>query len=59
MADLIRSRGDEAIANDIDVSTPEGGSDLISHLTPESIAENYAKVESIEPFSEPVRSSQV
>ncbi|MEH2506027.1 NAD(P)-dependent dehydrogenase (short-subunit alcohol dehydrogenase family) [Bradyrhizobium sp. AZCC 1578] len=30
MADLIRSRGGEAIANDSDVSTPEGGSDLIA-----------------------------
>src|SRR5262250_715673 len=30
VADLIRSRGGEAIANDSDVSTPEGGSDLIA-----------------------------
>jgi len=30
VADLIRSRGGEAIANDSDVSTPEGGSDLIT-----------------------------
>ena len=30
MADLIRSRGGEAIANDSDVSTPESGSDLIA-----------------------------
>ena len=30
MADLIRSRGGEAIANDSDVSTPQGGSDLIA-----------------------------
>jgi NAD(P)-dependent dehydrogenase (short-subunit alcohol dehydrogenase family) len=30
MAELIRSRGSEAIANDADVSTPEGGSDLIA-----------------------------
>src|SRR5215207_5319357 len=29
-ADLIRSRGGEAIAYDSDVSTPEGGSDLIA-----------------------------
>src|SRR4029077_20115674 len=30
VADLIRSHGGEAIANDSDVSTPEGGSDLIA-----------------------------
>jgi len=30
VADLIRSRGGEAIADDSDVSTPEGGSDLIA-----------------------------
>ncbi len=30
VAELIRSRGGEAIANDSDVSTPEGGSDLIA-----------------------------
>src|SRR3989440_1559305 len=30
VADLIRSRGGEAIANGSDVSTPEGGSDLIA-----------------------------
>src|SRR5437763_8335042 len=30
VADLIRTRGGEAIANDSDVSTPEGGSDLIA-----------------------------
>jgi NAD(P)-dependent dehydrogenase (short-subunit alcohol dehydrogenase family) len=30
VADLIRSRGGEAIANASDVSTPEGGSDLIA-----------------------------
>jgi NAD(P)-dependent dehydrogenase (short-subunit alcohol dehydrogenase family) len=30
VADLIRSRGGEAIANDSDVSTAEGGSDLIA-----------------------------
>jgi NAD(P)-dependent dehydrogenase (short-subunit alcohol dehydrogenase family) len=30
VADLIRSRGGEAIANDSDVSTPEGGTDLIA-----------------------------
>jgi NAD(P)-dependent dehydrogenase (short-subunit alcohol dehydrogenase family) len=30
VADLIRSRGGEAIANDSDVSTPQGGSDLIA-----------------------------
>src|SRR5881394_1375474 len=30
VADLIRSRGGEAIANDSNVSTPEGGSDLIA-----------------------------
>jgi NAD(P)-dependent dehydrogenase (short-subunit alcohol dehydrogenase family) len=30
VADLIRSRGGEAIANDSDVSTPEGGIDLIA-----------------------------
>src|SRR5918992_2661478 len=30
MADLIRSRGGEAIASDCDVSTPEGGRDLIA-----------------------------
>lgn len=30
VADLIRSRGGEAIANDSDVSSPEGGSDLIA-----------------------------
>jgi NAD(P)-dependent dehydrogenase (short-subunit alcohol dehydrogenase family) len=30
LADLIRSRGGEAIANGSDVSTPEGGSDLIA-----------------------------
>jgi NAD(P)-dependent dehydrogenase (short-subunit alcohol dehydrogenase family) len=30
VAGLIRSRGGEAIANDRDVSTPEGGSDLIA-----------------------------
>ena len=30
VADLIRSRGGEAIANDSDVSTPEGGSALIA-----------------------------
>src|SRR4029453_9733053 len=30
VADLIRSRGGEAIANDSDVSTPESGSDLIA-----------------------------
>ncbi|MEH2534397.1 NAD(P)-dependent dehydrogenase (short-subunit alcohol dehydrogenase family) [Bradyrhizobium sp. AZCC 1588] len=30
VADLIRSRGGDAIADDSDVSTPEGGSDLIA-----------------------------
>ncbi len=30
VADCIRSRGGEAIANDSNVSTPEGGSDLIA-----------------------------
>jgi NAD(P)-dependent dehydrogenase (short-subunit alcohol dehydrogenase family) len=30
VADLIRTRGGEAIANDSDVATPEGGSDLIT-----------------------------
>jgi NAD(P)-dependent dehydrogenase (short-subunit alcohol dehydrogenase family) len=30
VAELIRSRGGEAVANDSDVSTPEGGSDLIA-----------------------------
>src|SRR5215471_10371856 len=30
VADFIRSRGGEAIANDSDVSTPEGGSDLVA-----------------------------
>src|SRR5256884_7207769 len=30
VADLIRTRGGEAIANDSDVSTPQGGSDLIA-----------------------------
>jgi NAD(P)-dependent dehydrogenase (short-subunit alcohol dehydrogenase family) len=30
VADFIRSRGGEAIANDSDVSRPEGGSDLIA-----------------------------
>ncbi len=30
VADLIRSRGGEAIANNSDVSTPEGGSDLVA-----------------------------
>src|ERR1700730_10144957 len=30
VADRIRSRGGEAIANDSDVSTPEGGGDLIA-----------------------------
>jgi NAD(P)-dependent dehydrogenase (short-subunit alcohol dehydrogenase family) len=30
VAELIRSRGGEAIANDSDVSSPEGGSDLIA-----------------------------
>src|SRR5262249_7734705 len=30
VADLIRSRGGEAIADDSDVSAPEGGSDLIA-----------------------------
>src|SRR5437879_6728292 len=30
VADLIRTRGGEAIANDSDVSAPQGGSDLIA-----------------------------
>ena len=30
VAELIRSRGGDAIANDSDISTPEGGSDLIA-----------------------------
>src|SRR5207237_10570448 len=30
VADFVRSRGGEAIANDSNVSTPEGGSDLIA-----------------------------
>src|SRR5215470_8034733 len=30
VADLIRSRGSEAIASDSDVATPQGGSDLIA-----------------------------
>src|SRR6266480_607261 len=30
VADFIRSRGGQAIANDSDVSTPEGGSDLVA-----------------------------
>ncbi|TYO61682.1 SDR family NAD(P)-dependent oxidoreductase [Bradyrhizobium hipponense] len=34
VADLIRSRGGEAIANDSDVSSPEGGSDLIVSVVP-------------------------
>jgi NAD(P)-dependent dehydrogenase (short-subunit alcohol dehydrogenase family) len=39
VADLIRSRGGEAIADDSDVSTPEGGSDLIA-TTIEHFGEN-------------------
>ena len=38
VADLIRSRGGEAIANDSDVSTPEGGNDLIA-----TTIEHFAK----------------
>jgi NAD(P)-dependent dehydrogenase (short-subunit alcohol dehydrogenase family) len=40
VADLIRSRGGEAIANGSDVSTPEGGSDLIA-----TTIEHFGRIE--------------
>ena len=40
VADLIRSRGGKAIANDSDVSTPEGGHDLIA-----TAIEHFGKID--------------
>src|SRR5215475_9371601 len=40
VADLIRSRGGEAIANGSDVSTPDGGSELIA-----TTIEHYGRVD--------------
>jgi NAD(P)-dependent dehydrogenase (short-subunit alcohol dehydrogenase family) len=40
VADLVRSRGGEAIADDGDVSTPEGGSDLIA-----TTLEHFGKID--------------
>jgi NAD(P)-dependent dehydrogenase (short-subunit alcohol dehydrogenase family) len=40
VADLIRSRGGEAIANDSDVSTPEGGNQLIA-----TTIEHYGRID--------------
>src|SRR5205814_3158095 len=56
VADLIRSRGGDAIANDSDVSTPEGGSDLIAttieHFGKIDVLVNNAGVCGSQPFED-------
>jgi NAD(P)-dependent dehydrogenase (short-subunit alcohol dehydrogenase family) len=56
VADLIRSRGGEAIANDSDVSTPEGASDLIAktieHFERIDLLVNNAGICGSQPFED-------
>jgi NAD(P)-dependent dehydrogenase (short-subunit alcohol dehydrogenase family) len=56
VAELIRSRGGEAIANDSDVSTPEGGSDLIAmtieHFGRIDVLVNNAGICGSQPFED-------
>jgi NAD(P)-dependent dehydrogenase (short-subunit alcohol dehydrogenase family) len=56
VANLIRSRGGEAISNDSDVSTPEGGSDLIAttieHFGRIDLLVNNAGICGSEPFED-------
>jgi NAD(P)-dependent dehydrogenase (short-subunit alcohol dehydrogenase family) len=56
VAEVIRSRGGEAIANDSDVSTPEGGSDLIAttleHFGRIDVLVNNAGICGSQPFED-------
>src|SRR5947207_10210768 len=56
IGDLIRSRGGEAIANDSDVSTPDGGSDLIAttieHFGRVDLPVNTAGICASQPFED-------
>jgi len=56
VADLIRSRGGEAIANDSDVSTPQGGCDLIAmtikHFRRIDLLVNNAGICGSQPFED-------
>ena len=56
VAELIRSRGGEAIANDSDVSTPEGGGDLIAmtveHFGRIDLLVNNAGIVGNQPFED-------
>ncbi len=56
VADLIRSRGGEVIANDSDVSTPQGGSDLIAmtieHFGRVDLLVNNAGICGSQPFED-------
>jgi NAD(P)-dependent dehydrogenase (short-subunit alcohol dehydrogenase family) len=56
VADQIRSRGGEAIANDSDVSTPDGGSDLIAttmdHFGRVDLLVNNAGICGSQPFED-------